>query len=163
MSKRKTELERKEDALSVLTNEDHDKVVALQKQLGLPIGKVIEILNVGEICVAKTTNTNPSEVAYKKVRLVPDRGLWVFVDGNKDDGYGSGRDTSAIGETYTILAPDMEQVCLKKLVEQNKSLESAADQLESAGLREQATMLRDQITANVATITAFEGSSKTTR
>lgn len=156
MSKRKTELERKEDALSVLTNEDHDKVVALQKQLGLPIGKVIEILNVGEICVAKTTNHNPSEVAYKKVRLVPDRGLWLFVDGNKDDGYGSGRDTSAIGETYTILAPDMEQVCLNKLVEQNKSLEAAADQLESAGLREQATMLRDQITANLATINAFE-------
>lgn len=163
MSKRRTETERKEDTLSVLTNEDHDKVVALQKQIGLPIGKVIEILNVGEICVSKATNPNPLEVTYKKVRLVPDRGLWVFIDGNKEDGYGSGRDTSAIGETYTILAPDMEQVCLRKLVEQNKSLESAAEQLESAGLREQATMLRDQITSNLATINAFENIGKTTK
>lgn len=150
MSKRKTELERKEDTLSVVSVGDHDKVIAFQKKLGVTIGTLIDVLTVGEICVSKTVDIDPNAIESRKVRLSVDEGAFVFVNGNEDDGFGKGRMVKALGETYALTPADMEKVCFKKLKEEIKALEKAVDSLEEAGLYDQAKVLRDKITAKSA-------------
>lgn len=120
--------------LTVLSKKDHERAVDFQKAHGISLGDFLTILERGTIAVEGHNDKSKINVEYERVRPDLSQGTWEFLDPKSE--IGRGRDMSALGRTYAVEAPEMENIAVKTRTEELTKLKEALESLKSIGADE---------------------------
>lgn len=117
--------------IKVLSKKDHELAIEFQKKHGITLGDFLKVLEVGTIAVDSHNDKTKINVDYE--RVIPNlvSGTWDFV--NPKPEIGKGRNMAALGETYTLTAPEMEDIAVKTRTEELAKLKEALESLKDIG------------------------------